>query len=699
MAKRTYSPEEYLYLEGAPLIITSISSSRGRGRRDVQIKLKRVGIRPVRSAEVVITELNTGRELGHALVKNESENGLTASTAVIPLSADAGKYSVSIPRIILCDDTELLLQGDWTPLTTRTRLEIALESRDVADEFRLQYGNDCVFFPLSERGVWTCTCGTVNSMDEDRCSNCRRRYAAFQSINLTSLKIEAARHAEMRTSADEKEAAREEKRLQRALRCEKAAKGLSTRFAARQSRDEEETVHSVATADSAAEAAMTAQEQQPDKKRRLPLFLLLPFILLFVCLIAVIPSFLQNKKTYNAAAELLAENRFDEATEAFSAMGVYGDSSEQVEKNIPYEKACYILRCAKVCDPNALSLLNLSAEQFTDTDHLQLALFTEAAQQFDALGNYKDSLLLRQEARQGASDIEHKLLQGSYDDALNLLQAGRYNEAQEAFSELGNYSDSQKQVLECDYQKAEELLRFCESYNSRDVFASISETIGTPSVFSVSASAEERLGAKGVAALEALLAADGATVLHEDTPGDGFVQITSAASNLFASLNNYKDSAKNAERALTAGDFTKPFYDYCSSGNINAALLWLNSYDGEFEDREAWIRTINMFLPFVGDWNFRNGDSTLIPYSAGVMDTSSPVLSTSVAIRDSHITLQVYFNSIGDRIVLEYDWDLSCFVNYGDIYRFFADLNNSSNFVYMSYGENGMLSSCEYARS
>lgn len=70
--------------------------------------------------------------------------------------------------------------------------------------------------------------------------------------------------------------------------------------------------------------------------------------------------------------------------------------------------------------------------------------YIEAAQMFEALGDYKDSA------------DQARICRYAY--AKELFEAGEFTQAAQAFAELGDYQDSAAMVKECDYRNAEALL-------------------------------------------------------------------------------------------------------------------------------------------------------------------------------------------------------------------------------------------------
>ncbi|MBQ9563615.1 MAG: hypothetical protein IJU99_09205, partial [Lachnospiraceae bacterium] len=120
----------------------------------------------------------------------------------------------------------------------------------------------------------------------------------------------------------------------------------------------------------------------------------------------------QNGLAYEKALDKLNNKRYDDAIKAFTDLGSYKDSPDQLKESY-YCKA--------------LSLLDKGKNE-------------EAEEILLALGDYKDAL-----DKAGGS---------TYQRAQKLMSEEQYAEAAALFTKLGNYKDSADQAKECSYQAA-----------------------------------------------------------------------------------------------------------------------------------------------------------------------------------------------------------------------------------------------------
>ena len=121
----------------------------------------------------------------------------------------------------------------------------------------------------------------------------------------------------------------------------------------------------------------------------------------------------KNADAYAEAEELLQKKQYDEAIEAFLALGEYSDSAERVEK-VTEEK---------------------NANAYTEAETLlQKKQYDEAIEAFLKLGNYRDST----ERVESAKKLK---IEAAYQKALELVSFGQYEEAYHIFIEIEDYKD------------------------------------------------------------------------------------------------------------------------------------------------------------------------------------------------------------------------------------------------------------------
>ena len=161
-----------------------------------------------------------------------------------------------------------------------------------------------------------------------------------------------------------------------------------------------------------------------------------------------IPAY-RNYQSYQAAEKMLEAGQYEEAKNAFWALGEYKDSADKMNE-CDYQKAKQLLEEKKYNEAKELfeqlgdysdskSQMNAceygrAAVYFSDKDY-------EAAQTiYEKLGKYKD--------------CAEKIKACQYGIAGTYLNEKQFAQARKIYKTLGSYEGAEKQLKECDYQEA-----------------------------------------------------------------------------------------------------------------------------------------------------------------------------------------------------------------------------------------------------
>ena len=150
----------------------------------------------------------------------------------------------------------------------------------------------------------------------------------------------------------------------------------------------------------------------------------------------------QNTEAYASAQELLKDGKFDEAIAAFTALGDYSDSVTQVT-------------AAKQQKQETEQEAENRAAYEVAERLLTVGNYDAAIEAFTALGDYADASDRTAEAEMAKQAAEEEAAnKEAYAAAEKLFEEKKYVDAKAAFEALGEYSDAQTKVAECQKQLA-----------------------------------------------------------------------------------------------------------------------------------------------------------------------------------------------------------------------------------------------------
>ena len=198
------------------------------------------------------------------------------------------------------------------------------------------------------------------------------------------------------------------------------------------------------------------------KKRRTKVILLIVLIILIALAVTVSLTYRSHIKpfiSYKTAESMLEDGKYDEAKEAFSALGEYKDSYSKVnecDNEKAYSQALNHLKAKDYKNStrefNALAKINykdsktkyiesaygLGCEYFDNKD------YSNALSYFKQCNNYKDSNDKIKYCQSKNAGDEYKL-------ANEKLKKGEYTAALNSYNKLGDYKDTKEKIKEAKY--------------------------------------------------------------------------------------------------------------------------------------------------------------------------------------------------------------------------------------------------------
>ena len=647
-AKTLYELPSPLYAPGSPILIAGGALLEAEGLQYCRLRLQVIDDVRVRSVTIAVQALDAagealGLELPHRFLGKAGRDEFLGEKEPLVLPVDgAVSFRLRVLSVFTETGGEWIPEAPFVPLPAQEKLEAHYGAGELAEQFRIRYGSDCVYAITPAQDLWLCTCGAVNRAAEGSCHRCHRVRAALEKVSVETLRTESESRARKAPLRHEQQLA--DRRLLR-------------------------------------------------KKLLMWAAVILPVLILVIGLLIAVPREIERKNLYEGAQWLAGIGEFDAARETYLSLGDYRDSAEMAGPGLDYLQACELKRRAEQNDPSALQMIGRTRADLSEDVSAAMLLYEAAQREFEALGDYRDSTTQAAKCAEGLTTSRLLVQQAAYDRANTLLDSGRLSEAYQAYMELGD----QEQACEPVYRKAKALTEFIRRYNIRGVYASLSMEPDDMTRFSMSKDTALTLGSQSVADLLASGGEDPTELQLEDEPAPGMLPLDQAVIELLQSIRNYKDTAELLRAIGDATDHTREFFTLCENGDVFGAYEWLQQYGGSFENREAWMRDLELYMPYCADWALYLGDATVIPLTVG-SDERCTSFRARVRIQGGVATLRLTDIANDYSVELHADQGSDRFTN-DDNGHCLVALNNAGHFTYLKFNAKGELaSSCEYER-
>ena len=320
--QKMYTSPNNLYVTGSPLLIAAgeLLVDASTGSVAIRLGLRNIGDVPIRAVQVAITPLDSAdRPLSapipyHYLDLDAPRDAVFGDDRLIPLPDYTTRaFVAAVTEVIFTDRTVWAAPGDvWSRLPQQKTLAETYGDAELEKQYRLRYGDDCVFTPDRLGDLWRCACGAINRGQEHACHRCGRQLELLLSASTNDLIAE--KNARVRREQAEREA---KEALEKASREAMAAAEKASR--------------------EAKEAAARKRADTSANRTKKILMIAVPALLALVAALIVWKVVIPNNR-YSKAVDLMNAGKYDEAITAFETMDGYRDSAEKIEEILQTEK-------------------------------------------------------------------------------------------------------------------------------------------------------------------------------------------------------------------------------------------------------------------------------------------------------------------------------------------------------------------------
>ena len=345
---------------------------------------------------------------------------------------------------------------DWEPLPEKRYISTMIEDPELIKQFRIEYGNNSNYSYERYGNLWLCVCGAINADPDVICIKCGKNERLIKYMDIRDLK----KNCEKRL---------EEEAIQRQIDEEAARK--SREAAEKRAADEREA------------AARKAQmdkfyldkriEAEAARQKRLMILGVSAGAIVIGLFLLITQYFIPLSK-YNKAMTYKRDAQYDEAITVFNSLGRFQDAKQQAaecrqmrddkDKNTTYIEAAKLKANG---DYDAAIEIFESLKGYKDSDamieecgQLKLQAQYDAAQELLDDGDYAAAAKAFESLDYDDSAEKAKLCRDyiSYENAKLYLKNGKYDDAIEVFTKLGDFEESKNKLTEAKIGKAKALI-------------------------------------------------------------------------------------------------------------------------------------------------------------------------------------------------------------------------------------------------
>ena len=486
------------YAEGTPVVLSASALLADNKNKSLilQLKFRNIEDRIISSLKVAVdgsdafnTDLFKDFEYQYLDMNAGRGDEFGSKNPVVLPEKDTRNYRIKIMSVGFADGEVMNLNADFVKLPETEEITSVLSQKGV-ERYRTFYGADKKVIPLQFKDIWMCGCGTINKNTGDVCCSCGKSFAELkEGLDETLLTYktaaELAKRESERAYRDAAELLKEIPEYRNASElCEEYLNKAEvmrkdTVYQTADSFSSQDTIDGYRAANTEFEsikdwkdsaerieknnqriAEIQAEEEEKErlrkkaaKKRTITIVSILAVAALITLYFTYIKPETERSNAYNAASQLLEDGQYDEAAEAYTALGDYKDSKEMVLEshyrkaqshydNKEYEKAIAIW--SEMPDySDSKEKIELAQNDWNEEKYQKALAHIENGEYYDAtkflsqLGSYKDSAELLKSA--------------TYSLALSQLEQGEYRGAIKNLEKVKGYEDADEKILEAKY--------------------------------------------------------------------------------------------------------------------------------------------------------------------------------------------------------------------------------------------------------
>ena len=225
---KLFSLQPNLYIKGSPVIIEAgaLQKDNSNGRILAQLKIRNACADTIIACKVFIsafaidgTMINT-LEYSYLDISTNTGDAFGSKTAIYLTDNSIRRFDVSVIQVVFADMSKWEKPNmSWTPLKLQRSMSEILTHPELQKQYRLEAGNNALYVPDFDMGIFLCTCGAKTLEAIGKCHRCGHTYNELADIVNHGLKDRAkervSKERQEKLAQERKEAQYAEERRRR----------------------------------------------------------------------------------------------------------------------------------------------------------------------------------------------------------------------------------------------------------------------------------------------------------------------------------------------------------------------------------------------------------------------------------------------------------------------------------------------------
>lgn len=216
---KIYEIDKNLYLDESPVVIAAgtLLVDKELDQKLVQLKFLNTQKEEIKEIEVELAlydganrklkEVVTHRYLDLSFKMGEyacQKNAIELNEKTLS-GKSIGKYDVKVKEVVY-KNKKVWKNKELKPykmLEEANKLNLNEKlDEDCIDEFYDEYGENCIYVPKKLNNLWYCTCGNINSVDNQKCTACERNIDFIKDIDFKKKNKEYKNNIELKSKKE-----------------------------------------------------------------------------------------------------------------------------------------------------------------------------------------------------------------------------------------------------------------------------------------------------------------------------------------------------------------------------------------------------------------------------------------------------------------------------------------------------------------